>query len=208
MLKRVLGAAERMDRLMRDVLAFSRVSRQEIQLEPVDVEKLILELVVERPELQPSKAEIKLEPPFLPVLANPSCLTQCLTNLLSNAVKFVAPGVTPRVRVWTQPVRPRAVESRSPGPNAQKTIPSDPSAIGVRPSVRAVRLWVEDNGIGIAPGAQRKIFEVFQRLHSEYEGTGLGLAIVRKAAERMGGSVGLESEPGKGSRFWLELPAP
>jgi signal transduction histidine kinase len=71
-----------------------------------------------------------------------------------------------------------------------------------------VRLWVEDNGIGISPEAQEQIFEIFYRLHSsaDYEGSGIGLAIVRKGSERMGGRVGVESAPGKGSRFWLELP--
>lgn len=66
---------------------------------------------------------------------------------------------------------------------------------------------MEDNSIGIAPEDQQKVFGAFQRLHGKgaYPGTGLGLAIVRKGAERMGGRVGLESELGKGSRFWVEL---
>src|SRR5207249_11401036 len=70
-----------------------------------------------------------------------------------------------------------------------------------------VRLWVEDNGIGIEKQAQGRLFGVFQRLHpaSDYEGTGIGLAIVRRAVERMGGTVGVESEPNRGSRFWVEL---
>jgi signal transduction histidine kinase len=69
------------------------------------------------------------------------------------------------------------------------------------------RLWFEDNGIGIDGPAQKRIFQLFQRLQrpENYEGTGLGLAIVRKAVERMGGHVGLESELGTGSRFWVEL---
>jgi signal transduction histidine kinase len=70
-----------------------------------------------------------------------------------------------------------------------------------------VRLWVEDNGIGIAPEHHERVFRVFERLHAaeEYPGTGIGLAIVRKGAERMGGRAGLESTPGQGSRFWIEL---
>jgi signal transduction histidine kinase len=68
-----------------------------------------------------------------------------------------------------------------------------------------VRIWVADNGIGIAQRHLEKIFGMFQRLDPQYEGTGIGLSIVRKAAERMGGQAGVESQPGKGSRFWLAL---
>jgi signal transduction histidine kinase len=66
---------------------------------------------------------------------------------------------------------------------------------------------VEDNGLGIPPDQRERIFRVFERLHgASFPGTGIGLSIVRKGVERMGGTVGLESEPGKGSRFWIELP--
>jgi signal transduction histidine kinase len=70
-----------------------------------------------------------------------------------------------------------------------------------------VRIWIEDNGIGIALQDQERIFKMFERVDTpqDYEGTGIGLAIVRKAAERMGGAVGVESSPGQGSRFWLEF---
>jgi signal transduction histidine kinase len=70
------------------------------------------------------------------------------------------------------------------------------------------RLWVVDNGIGIAPEHREHIFDVFERLHGveTYPGTGIGLAIVRKGMERLGGRVGLESTVGRGSRFWIELP--
>lgn len=88
-------------------------------------------------------------------------------------------------------------------------------APGVQPrvTVRAeqlgsdVRLWFEDNGIGIPADAQKRIFEIFQRVHggNAYEGTGIGLAIVKKVVDRMGGKVGLESEPGRGTRFWVQL---
>ena len=67
------------------------------------------------------------------------------------------------------------------------------------------RIWVEDNGIGIPPEARNRLFGMFQKLDNEYEGTGIGLAIVRKVVERMGGRVGVDSEPGNGSRFWVDL---
>jgi signal transduction histidine kinase len=84
-----------------------------------------------------------------------------------------------------------------------------PPSITHRPSTfNYVRLWVEDNGIGIPEYAQERIFQMFQRMHPEreYPGTGIGLTIVRKAVERMKGRVGLKSEPGRGSKFWIELP--
>ncbi|HAJ63654.1 MAG TPA: hypothetical protein DCP31_34160, partial [Cyanobacteria bacterium UBA8543] len=70
-----------------------------------------------------------------------------------------------------------------------------------------IRLWVQDNGIGIASEDQQRIFNVFDRLHGSevYPGMGIGLAIVRKGVERMDGRVGVESQIGQGSRFWIEL---
>ena len=129
------------------------------------------------PDLLERRAAVRLEEPLPLVSAHPVLLTQILTNLLSNAIKFMVPGVDPQVRI--------RAEKSSDG----------------------VRLWVEDNGIGIAAEHHERIFRVFERLHLQerYPGTGIGLAIVRRAAERMHGQAGVESEPGKGSRFWVLL---
>jgi signal transduction histidine kinase len=104
-------------------------------------------------------------------------LTQGISNLVGNAVKFVAPGVTPHVRIWAETID----------------------------DGRMVRLFFKDNGVGIPAEAHESIFGIFQRLSNKYEGTGIGLAIVKKAVERMGGSVALESAPDQGSTFWLDL---
>jgi PAS domain S-box-containing protein len=177
-LQRVVNAALRMDRLIQDVLAFSRLSRRVVVAEPVNVTKLIDDLINERPELQLPRAEIEIGRPLLPVKGHPALLTQAIGNFLDNGVKFVARGVTPRLKIWTEPLG------------------------------EEVRLWVEDNGIGISREGQRRLFALFQRINptGDYEGMGIGLAIVRKAAERMNGQAGVESEPGKGSGFWLQLP--
>jgi signal transduction histidine kinase len=177
LLWRVARAAERMDRLIQDVLAFSRVSREEIALQPIDAEKLIRDVIKERPELQEPQAEIIIEGPLDPVLGHDASLTQCVTNLLDNAVKFVRRGEKPRVRIHSERTE------------------------------KGVRLWFEDNGIGIDPAGKQRLFRMFQRIHGGegYQGMGIGLSIVRKAAERMGGQAGVESEPGKGSRVWVEL---
>ncbi|EEF57697.1 PAS domain-containing sensor histidine kinase [Pedosphaera parvula] len=176
LLKRTITAAHRMDKLILDLLTLTRLSQAPINLEPIDLEKLIDGIIQGRLEFQPPQAEIKIQKPLFRVTGNEVSLTQCLTNLLDNAVKFVPTGTVPHVRIH-----------------------SEPNGDGVR-------LWIEDNGIGINANEKKQLFQMFQRIHSDtYPGTGIGLAIVRKAVERMGGEAGVESEPGKGSQFWLQL---
>lgn len=177
-LNRIISASNRMDKLIQDVLSYSKLARTEIIAEPVDLEQLVRDLIQEYPSLSVNNAEIQIETPLPRLMAPLALLSQCLSNLLNNAVKFMPEGVAARVRVRAE------------------TKDTD------------VRIWVEDNGIGIAPEYLNRIFGVFERIpgKKQYEGTGIGLAIVRKAAARMGGTVGVESEPGKGSRFWLFLP--
>lgn len=176
-LRRIGVSAERLDRLIQDVLNYSKVVRGDIPIEPVNAEKLIREIVESYPDFQEPHARIDVQK--LPrVQANPAALTQVVSNLLGNSVKFVAPNVTPHIVVRAEPRED------------------------------FVRLWFEDNGIGIPTHASERIFKMFQRLHppGKYDGTGIGLAIIRKAVDRMGGRVGVDSEPGLGSRFWVELP--
>ncbi|HWQ90863.1 MAG TPA: chemotaxis protein CheB [Clostridia bacterium] len=180
-LERISSAASRMDTLVQDVLSYTQVLRVNTPLAPVNLDKLVREIIQTYPEFQPPQVELEIEGTLPVVEAHPGFLTQSLSNLLNNAIKFVPPEAVPRVKIWAED---RAHEARG-----------------------FVRLWIADNGIGIATEDQTRIFRMFERVHAaaEYEGTGIGLTIVRKAVERMGGRVGLESAPGEGSKFWIEL---
>ncbi len=176
-LHRIRAASARMDHLIQDVLSFSRISRGELPMEPTDPLVLIRELIESYPNLRASQIGILLPQEMPLVLANSAALTQCVSNLLGNAVKFVEAGVKPVVRISAQVASGR------------------------------VKIWFKDNGVGIKEEDSRRIFEIFQRVDRSHEGTGIGLAIVKKAAERMGGTVGVESKPGQGASFWLDLQA-
>jgi signal transduction histidine kinase len=130
------------------------------------------------------------------VLGNEGFLTQCISNLLGNAVKFVAPGIQPRLEIWAEEAP--ATPTGNGNGEANRSSLLSPS----------IKLFFQDNGIGIAPENHARIFRMFERIHpaTAYEGTGVGLAIARKAAERSGGQIGFDSELGKGSRFWIQLP--
>jgi PAS domain S-box-containing protein len=174
-LRRIAKSADRMDLLITDALSYSKAVRQELALEPVDAGALLRGMLDSYPELQPSKAQIEIQGEIPLVMANEAGLTQCFSNLLGNAVKFVKPGEVPRVRI--------RAEQRDGW----------------------VRLWFEDHGIGIPKAMLARVFDMFSRGHQTYDGTGIGLALVRKVMNRMEGKVGVESEEGQGSRFWLEL---
>jgi signal transduction histidine kinase len=174
----ILAAAEGMDVLIMDLLNYSRLTLQEIKIEPVSLSEVFVQTKANMAaDLEERKAILEIAEPLPRVLGHGPTLIQAISNLIGNALKFTAPGVAPRIAV--------RAERRNGN----------------------TRLWIEDNGIGIAPEHQERIFGIFQRLHrvEHYAGTGIGLAIVRRAMERMGGRAGVESEPGKGSRFWIEL---
>ncbi|MGH7973267.1 MAG: sensor histidine kinase, partial [Limisphaerales bacterium] len=181
-ISRIKSAASRLDQLIIYSLNYSKTVREELPTEPVDLGDLLPGLIETYPNLQPDKADIEIANRLPTVLGNQAALTQCFSNLLGNAVKFAKPGNKPTIRVWAEP--------------GHRT--SDRN--GSRPTAR---IWVEDNGIGIRGDSLERIFGMFQRAAKGYEGTGIGLAIVRKVVERMGGQVGVESQQGQGSRFWV-----
>jgi signal transduction histidine kinase len=143
----------------------------------VDLAKVIGKVLEQYPHATKSDASIEMIEPLLPVHANEALLLQSIANLVSNAVKFVAPGVRPALRIWTEPRGDQ------------------------------VRLVIQDNGIGIPESDQQRIFQLFARgaTSGRYEGSGVGLAVVQRAVTRMEGTTGVESDPGSGSRFWIQL---
>jgi PAS domain S-box-containing protein len=176
--RRIHEASGRMDHLIADLLEYGRITHVPLSNSYISLEEEI-KWVLEELALVIQERDAEINVDRLPIVCGEKVLVEkILRNLIENALKFVPAGTPPQIRIYA---------TRSPG---------------------TVRVWVADNGIGIPEEHQERIFGIFQRLHkqSEFPGTGVGLALVQRSVEHMGGRVGLESSPNKGSRFWIELP--
>jgi len=179
--RRISAAATRMDKLIQDLLAYGRLAQSTPSCCPLDLGQPLRSVLEHLAQpIHSRKASVRIEKPLPKVEADPRILDLVLTHLINNALIFVAPEVVPEINIYAEQLE-----------------------------AGRVRLSIQDNGLGIAPEHHERIFRVFERLQGNdvNTGTGIGLAIVRKGAERMGGTVGVESKPGAGSRFWLDLPA-
>jgi PAS domain S-box-containing protein len=176
-LNEITSAVARMNALVQDLLEYGRVSRVSLPMEPVSIAAAVSDAVAQLRDGERKALSVSV-PPDVTVRAQPQVLNQIVSNLLSNAFKFQRKDVAPEVGITAE------VQDGS------------------------VRLTVRDNGIGIAPQHQERIWNVFERLHDRetFPGTGIGLAIVKRAVARMHGSCGVESKPGEGSTFWIQLP--
>jgi PAS domain S-box-containing protein len=175
--QRIVLEATQLDQLIRDLLAYSRLTRIDVTLDVVDVREVVeASLHNLDDDIRNSRASIEIEPNLPKLKANRAVLIQVLTNLISNAIKFG--GAHPRVRV------------RAEQDNGIARIWVEDRGIGIDPRhhERIFRAFERLHGI------------------EEYPGTGIGLAIVLKGIERLGGRVGVESQEGQGSQFWFELP--
>jgi PAS domain S-box-containing protein len=178
---RVVATTGEMDILIQAILDYGRINRMDLQSTPLPLKLIVGEALDQNQgEISARGAVVSAAQTPNSVIGHGQSLVQVVANLISNAIRFVPEGTPPQVKIWAEARRPW------------------------------VRLWVEDNGIGIADENHERIFGIFERLHGveDYPGTGIGLAIVRRSVERMGGRVGVESTPGRGSRFWIELRAP
>lgn len=177
-LRRANSAAERMQRLIEDLLKFSRVSTQSRVFVSVDLSEVTRQVLVDL-EAQVSEAGAVVQVRGLPsISADPLQMQQLMQNLISNALKFRRDGVTPQIDI----------EGRTEG--------------------RALTMTVRDNGVGFDPRYADRIFRIFERLHgrSEYPGTGIGLALCRKIVERHGGTIEAKGDQAAGSTFTVKLP--
>ncbi|HUR44720.1 MAG TPA: ATP-binding protein [Candidatus Saccharimonadales bacterium] len=178
--QRISDAVTRMDRLIQDLLTYGRTSQPDIPMDEMDLQAEVQNaLALLSQQMKPAHAEVEVDAPLPAVLANQNLLSEIILNLLTNALKYVKPGQAPRIHIWAEQHEDR------------------------------VRLFVQDHGIGIPSEYRERIFGMFQRLHDEklYPGTGIGLAIVAKGVQRMSGTVGVDSTPGEGSTFWIDLPS-
>ena len=156
------------------------MSRTEFSVGPVSLQAVVdRTLKALEPTIESSNASIEVQRDLPDVVGFSLILERAASNLLNNALKYKMPNTSPKVY------------------------------IGAEQSQQTVRWFFQDNGIGIEKAYQTKIFEPFERLHGSesYSGTGFGLAIVQRGINRLGGRCGVESELGKGSCFWIELPA-
>lgn len=188
-----VDGAMRMQTLINDLLAYSRVGTRGKPLVPVDCNDMLRRALANlKVALDESQARIEIQP--LPtVLGDATQLTQLFQNLIGNALKFH--GDKP-------PVVHVAAELIDAEPNSQ--LPSPNSHL----PAKHWRFSIRDEGIGIEPQYFERIFVLFQRLHTreEYPGTGIGLAVCKKIVERHGGRIWVESRPGQGATFFFTIP--
>jgi signal transduction histidine kinase len=190
-LERMQNAAQRMQRLIEDLLSFSRVTSMGEEFEPVDLNK-VTEEVISDLEARVVELNARVEVGHLPVIeADQTQMRQLMQNLISNALKFHREGEPPLIRIRADVIAGQAARFSQEATAADRCV-----------------ITVEDNGIGFEDKHAERVFAAFQRLHgrSAYEGTGIGLSIARKIVWRHGGDITAKSTPEQGSTFTVTLP--
>ena len=190
-LQKVISSSERMSLLIRDLLNYSRLTKEERTFEEINLNDVVAEVESDFEVLiAQKKASIKVD--RLPVIKGiPLQINQLFFNLLGNSLKFTKPGVPP------------VIDIRSADIDEQQA-----KELGLKEQ-SYLQLTFSDNGIGFNPIYRQQIFEIFQRLHSkdQYVGTGIGLALSKRVVENHEGLIVAHSEEGKGSTFAVYLPA-
>lgn len=179
-LNHISSGATRMGHMIDDLLEYSRMGREDLPMELLDVEKMVSDVVTSlRSVIEDRAALISVTGEWCEIEGQASILTSVLQNLIANGLKFVAPATRPQITITGAPF-------------------SGGLEIGIR-----------DNGIGIPEDCHEKIFQIFHRLNdrSDYPGTGVGLAMVKKGVVFHHGTIGVQSSPANGATFTIRLPA-
>ncbi len=194
LIQRMQSAADRMSTLIRDLLAYSRLTSQPKTTSSLNLNVLVSEVLTDL-EARVTDKKATIDVATLPTLmGNALTMRQMMQNLIVNALKFSRPGLPPYIKISAEQVQVKQVTTPLPGPLAN--------------AYWAIQ--VADNGIGFDDQYKDRIFGAFQRLHSRkspYSGTGIGLAIVKKVVEQHQGAIEARSKVGEGSTFTVYLPA-
>lgn len=175
----IIEASRQMDALINDLLTYSRVGRNALQINEIHLQDLFKSILNSLDNsIQQSKAEIELQPDLPNIRSDATLLNRIFSNLIQNAMLYVSKDKKPHVRIEAKKAKGKII------------------------------LSIRDNGIGIPVDYQQKIFEIFQRLHTDEQipGSGIGLAIVKKSVQLLNGTITLKSAPGLGTTFFVELP--
>lgn len=178
----MISGAERMQQMVEALLTYSRVTSRTVDMVPVNLNKVVQELLeIELAvKVEETGAEVEIPEVLHNIKCDPAQVRQLMQNFIANGLKYQKKGTVPKV-----------------------TVRSKTAEDGM------IRVEVSDNGIGIKEDHFKDLFVMFKRLHSrsEYEGTGIGLAVCKKIIERHGGDIGVSSTYGEGSTFWFTIPA-
>ena len=180
-LNNIRQSAGQMNRLIDDLLAYSRMERRDLNPAPLNVRQLIDELLFERErDISARSARVTIDITHDHIVGDRESIRQIMGNFIDNAIKYTADQPEPQIQI-------RASKSGD-----------------------TWRFLVKDNGIGFDPVYHDRIFDIFQRLHrpEDFPGTGVGLALAKKAASRLNGNVWANGMPGRGATFYLEIPEP
>jgi signal transduction histidine kinase len=179
-LARVRSSADRMGKLLDELLELSRIGRVRDEPEMVEARSLVDEVTREMaPRFAERGVEVSVQPDLPTVYVDRARLRQVLQNLLDNALKFLGDQSRPRIEVGGRAENDRTL------------------------------LFVRDNGVGIDPARHEEAFELFRRLRADVDGSGVGLSVARRIVEVHGGRIWLDSDgqPGRGTTVWIDLPS-
>jgi light-regulated signal transduction histidine kinase (bacteriophytochrome) len=197
--RRISDAAQRMQTLIQDLLAYSHAGVADKKFEIIDLRKIVEEVIIDHSEsIAEKSATIEIVETSL-ISVNALQFRQVIQNLISNALKFSRNGTPPHIVVRSKINTGFQLQAAAHGRDLSRLIPNK----------EYCHISFSDNGIGFDPQYKERIFEVFQRLHNKnnYSGTGIGLAIVKKIIEHHDGFITASSEPNEGATFDIFIPA-